>query len=109
VHRSAALASGFLIIAARTGLPLAISEIGANAGLNPPRLRLRARRLGRSRLAGADRSGLGGIAAAAPAATAAERAGCDRSPPSSVPPTGSGSSRLSAPTSPSASPASPPP
>jgi hypothetical protein len=32
--RSAALAPGFLTVAARTGLPLVISELGASAGLN---------------------------------------------------------------------------
>ena len=34
VGRSAALVGGFLLVASRTGLPLAILEIGASAGLN---------------------------------------------------------------------------
>jgi hypothetical protein len=33
-QRSAALCPGFLVVAAETGLPLALSEIGASAGLN---------------------------------------------------------------------------
>jgi hypothetical protein len=84
-QRSAALAPGFLTVAALTGLPLATSEIGASAGLN----------LIWDRFAYAFGAAAWGDPASPvrispkwqgpppplPAATVAERAGCDRAPP----------------------------
>ena len=84
-QRSAALAPGFLTVAALTGLPLATSEIGASAGLN----------LLWDRFAYAFGAAAWGDPASPvriapdwqgpppplPAATVAERAGCDRAPP----------------------------
>ena len=84
-QRSAALAPGFLTVAALTGLPLATSEIGASAGLN----------LLWDRFSYAFGAAVWGDPAAPvriapdwqgpppplPAATVAERAGCDRAPP----------------------------
>ena len=82
-QRSAALCPGFLTVAARTGLPLVTSELGASAGLNlrvgPLRLPLRrrapgatpARRCGSSPTGRARRR-------RCPPARVAERAGCDR-------------------------------
>ena len=84
-QRSAALAPGFLTVAALTGLPLATSEIGASAGLN----------LLWDRFAYAFGAAAWGDPAAPvriapdwqgpppplPAAIVAERAGCDRAPP----------------------------
>jgi hypothetical protein len=84
-QRSAALAPGFLTVAALTGLPLATSEIGASAGLN----------LLWDRFAYAfGTAGWGDPASPVriapdwqgpppplPAATVAERVGCDRAPP----------------------------
>jgi hypothetical protein len=84
-QRSAALVPGFLTVAALTGLPLATSEIGASAGLN----------LAWDRFAYAFGDAAWGDPASPvriapdwqgpppplPAATVAERAGCDRAPP----------------------------
>src|SRR3954447_12744717 len=85
VGRCAALLPGFLDVAARTGKPLRMLEVGASAGLNlgwseyryqagdfvwgPPRSALRI-----------DFELLGGGGPAAVPATVAERAGCDASP-----------------------------
>jgi hypothetical protein len=85
VQRSAALAPGFLTVAALTGLPLAISEAGASAGLNMIWDRF-AYRLGAA--AWGDPASPVRLAPAwegppppLPAAAVAERAGCDRDPP----------------------------
>jgi hypothetical protein len=82
--RSAALAPGFLIVAAETGLPLAISEIGASAGLNLAWDRF-AYRFGAA--AWGDPASPVAIAPdwegpppPLPALRVAERAGCDRDP-----------------------------
>jgi hypothetical protein len=84
IKRTAALAPGFLTVADRTGLPLAVSEIGASAGLNLNWDRF-AYRFGDAgwgdpaspvRVAPDWR----GPAPPLPAAAVAERAGCDRAP-----------------------------
>ena len=83
--RSAALAPGFLTIAALTGLPLVLSELGASAGLNLAWDRLSSR-LG-AQSWGAPASPLQiapdwhGPPPPAPPLTVASRAGCDRAPP----------------------------
>ena len=84
-QRSAALAPGFLTVAARTGLPLATSELGASAGLNQVWDRF-AYRFGDA--AWGDPASPVRIAPdwqgpppPLPAVTVAERAGCDRAPP----------------------------
>jgi hypothetical protein len=85
VGRCAALLPGFLDVAARTGRPLRLLEVGASAGLNlgwseyryeadgfawgPPSSALRI-----------DFELVGGAGLAAGPATVAERAGCDASP-----------------------------
>jgi hypothetical protein len=85
VGRCAALLPGFLDVAARTGMPLRMLEVGASAGLNlgwseygyragafawgPPESALRI-----------DFELVGGAGLAAVPATVAERAGCDASP-----------------------------
>ena len=112
-QRSAALAPGFLTVAADTGLPLATSEIGASAGLN----------LLWDRFAYAFGAAAWGDPASPvrlapdwqgppppmPAAIVAERAGCDRAPlDPPARPTACACSPSSGPTSPSAWPAPPP-
>ena len=84
VQRSAALAPGFLTVAALTGLPLAISELGASAGLNMVWDRF-AYRFGPA--AWGDPASAVRLAPAwegppppLAAARVAERAGCDREP-----------------------------
>lgn len=85
VQRSAALCPGFLLVAARTGLPLAISELGASAGLNQLWDRF-AYRYGDA--AWGDPAApvriapqLTGATPPLPAAAVVERGGCDRAPP----------------------------
>lgn len=84
-QRSAALAPGFLTVAALTGLPLATSELGASAGLNMVWDRF-AYRFGAAewgdpaspvRIAPDWQGPLPPL----PAVPVAERAGCDRTPP----------------------------
>ena len=87
IGRSALLLGGYAVIAARTGLPLALREIGASAGLNLLWDRY-AHRLGARRLAWGDMaSGVAidcdwrGTPPELPAQIAVEsRAGCDRAP-----------------------------
>ena len=85
-QRSAALAPGFLTVAALTGLPLVTSEIGASAGLNLIWDRFAyafgAAAWGDPASPVAHRPRLAGpAAAAARPPIVAERAGCDRAPP----------------------------
>lgn len=85
VQRSAALCPGFLLVASRTGLPLAISELGASAGLNQLWDRF-AYRYGDAAWGVADAPvriapRLTGPTPPLPAAEVVERAGCDRAPP----------------------------
>jgi hypothetical protein len=85
IGRSAVLLGGFATIAARTGLPLALCEIGASAGLNMLWDRYRYE-LGTSRWGDAAspvliRAGWDGDAPALPASIAVEsRRGCDLNP-----------------------------
>ncbi len=82
--RSAALAPGFLTIAAETGLPLVCSEIGSSAGLNLCWDRFRYDFGGAAWGDAASGTRLApdwtGAAPPRPAATVVERAGCDRAP-----------------------------
>ena len=87
VGRSAALLGGFLLVSRETGLPLRVLELGASAGLNLlwDRYRYEAERgrLGRPRLAGADRRPLRGERFARPSRCplrVVERGGCDPRP-----------------------------
>jgi hypothetical protein len=83
-QRSGALAPGYLTIAAETGLPLVVSEIGASAGLNLIWDRL-AYRFGDAAWGPADAPvriapDWTGPPPPTPPAVVAERAGCDRAP-----------------------------
>jgi hypothetical protein len=83
VGRAAALLGGFLVVARDTGLPLRTLELGASAGLN---LRWDAFRYEGDDVAWGDPSSpvrldvAPPVAAAVPAVTVAERAGCDPAP-----------------------------
>jgi len=84
-QRSAALAPGFLTVAALTGLPLATSELGASAGLNMvwDRFAYRFGPVGWGDPASPVRIAPDwqGPPPPLPAVAVAERAGCDRAPP----------------------------
>lgn len=84
VGRCAALLPGFLAVAARTGLPLRLLEVGASAGLNLrwTEYRYEAGGFAWGRPGSPLRIGfeLSGAEIPAVAATVAERAGCDASP-----------------------------
>jgi hypothetical protein len=84
VGRSAVLLPGFLTVAARTGLPLVVLEVGSSAGLNLrwDRYRYEAEGFSWGPADSPLRLGfeLSGPPPPAPALTVAERRGCDPSP-----------------------------
>lgn len=85
VQRSAALCPGFLAVAARTGLPLVLSELGASAGLNQIWDRFAYAygdaSWGESSAPVRIAPRLVGAPPPLPAARVVERTGCDRAPP----------------------------